>query len=81
MNDYMIMKDITISSKQQKIELIWLVASFCVSCLLNVISIILYKTNWSEIYSQILWVLVITCAIYAVSVGIRITLYLIKRLL
>ena len=74
------MKDITISSKRQKTELIWLAASFCAAILLNVFSIILYKTNWSEIYTQLLWVLIATCALYAVSVGIRIAIYLIKRL-
>ena len=75
------MKDITISSKRQKAELIWLAVSFCVAVLLNVFSIILYNTNWSEIYTQILWVLIITCFLYALSVGVRIVLYYIKRLI
>jgi len=74
------MKDITITSKRQKAEMFWLAACFCMAILLNVFSIMLYKTDWSEVYTQILWVLIITCALYAVSVGIRFTVYLIKRL-
>ena len=74
------MKDLIITSKQQKAELIWLAASFLGAVLLNVFSIIGYKTNWSEIYTQILWVLLITCILYALSVGIRFAIYLIKRL-
>jgi len=73
------MKDITISSKQQKIELIWLSACFVTAVLINVFSIILYKTHWKEMYTQILWVLLIFCVLYALSVGIRICIYLIKR--
>ena len=72
------MKDITISSKQQKIELKWIAGCFCVAFLINVFSIIFYKTNWSEIYTQLLWILLIACILYAVSVGLRILIYLFK---
>ena len=74
------MKDIIISPGQQKIELIWMVACFCAAVLINVFSIILYKTNWSEVYSQFLWVMIITCVLYAGSVGCRIAIYLVKRI-
>ena len=74
------MKDLIITSKQQKAEVIWLVASFLGAVLLNVFSILWYKTNWSEFYTQILWVLLITCILYVLSVGIRFAIYLIKRL-
>ena len=74
------MKDLIITPKQQKAEMIWLVASFFGAVLLNFFSILWYKTNWSEIYTQILWVLLITCVLYVISVGIRLAIYLIKRL-
>ena len=77
------MKDIKITTKRQKIEIIWLVASFCIAILLNVFSIIFYKTAWSELYSQTLWVLTLTGILYALSVGIRVgiwvVIYLYKR--
>ena len=72
------MKEIILSPKQQKAELIWLAASFCAAVLLNVFAIIFYNTDWSELYTQYIWVLIITCVLYAASVGIRIAVYLIK---
>lgn len=74
------MKDLIFTSKQQKMELIWVAACFCIAILMNVFSIIGYKTLWSELYTQLLWVLIITCFLYAISVGIRIAIYLSKRL-
>ncbi|HCC52760.1 MAG TPA: hypothetical protein DEQ30_12490 [Porphyromonadaceae bacterium] len=74
------MKDIHISAGRQKSELKWLAGCFCVAFLLNILSIIIYKTLWSEIFTQFLWVLIITCVLYAVSVFLRFGFYLIKRL-
>jgi len=72
------MKDLLITSKRQKTEIIWFVICFCVAELINLISIIIYDTSWSDLYTQILWVLIITCLLYAVSVALRVCLYLIK---
>ena len=74
------MKAIIISPKQQKIELKWMAVCFCAAVLINVLSIILYETDWSEVYSQFLWVMIIACVLYACSVGCRIAVYLIKRI-
>ena len=74
------MKDIVITSKQQKAELLWLAVCFMGAVLLNIVSIIWFHTNWSEAYTQILWVLLFTCILYALSVGIRIAIFLFKRL-
>jgi hypothetical protein len=74
------MKDLHIPVKRQKSELKWLAGCFCLAFLLNILSIIIYRTLWSEIFTQLLWVLIITCVIYAVSVFLRLGLYLIKRL-
>ena len=72
------MKDILITPKRQIAEIIWLIACFCVAELINMISIIIYGTSWSELYTQVLWVLLITCVLYAISVAFRVFLYLIK---
>jgi len=74
------MKDFLFSAKQQKAELIWLAACFCGAILINIFSILYYQTAWSELYSQWIWVSIITFVLYAVSVGIRVCIYLIKRL-
>jgi hypothetical protein len=74
------MKDLHISAKRQKSELKWSAGCFCVAILLNILSIIMYKTLWSEIFTQLLWVLIITCALYVVSVFVRVIFYFIKKL-
>ena len=74
------LKDFNVTVDRQKTEIKWFAVSFGIAFLLNIISIIAYKTEWSEIYSQILWVLLITCVIYGVSVALRILIYLTKRL-
>jgi uncharacterized membrane protein YbhN (UPF0104 family) len=73
------MKDILITSKRQKSEMIWLVVCFCVAELINLTTIIVYGTSWSELYTQILWVLLFTVFLYAVSIAIRVCLYLIIK--
>ena len=72
------MKDILITSKRQKAEIFWLIACFGIAELINIISIIFYDTSWSELYTQFLWVLIITCLLYAVSIAFRVCLYLIN---
>lgn len=58
------MKDILITVKQQKREfLIWL-ASFALAFLLNVFAISAYGTDWSELGTQLVWVLVLSFLIY-----------------
>ena len=74
------MRDIVITGKRQKAEILWILACFFGAILMNFFAIIGYKTQWNELYSQILWVLLITCVLYAISVGLRVALYLIKRL-
>lgn len=66
------MKDFTIKSKQIKRELYLLAGSVGFAFLLNVYSIIRFKTSWSELYSQLGWVLVIGFFIYLVILIIRV---------
>jgi hypothetical protein len=74
------MKDLHISARRQKSELKWLAGCFCVAFLLNILSILIYETSWSEIFTQLLWVLIITCFLYAVSVFLRLIISFVKKL-
>jgi uncharacterized membrane protein (DUF485 family) len=73
------MKDIHISAKRQKTELYWLLGCFCLAFLLNFTAIITYKTSWTELYSQIFWMLLITFGLYFAILLIRIIYDLIMR--
>ncbi|MDR3252655.1 MAG: hypothetical protein LBT35_03720 [Tannerella sp.] len=75
------MKPIIITTQHLKAELGWLAASFGLAFLLNLAAIIIYKTEWSELYTQILWVLALTVVIYALLTAIRIAYRLIRRIL
>ena len=73
------MKDYLFTAKQQKAEISWFIACFCSAVLMNVFAIIFYQTSWNELYTQILWVALITCGLYALSLAIRVCIYLINR--
>jgi hypothetical protein len=58
------MKDIVIPSRVVKRELLILLVSFVSSFLLNIFSIIKYKTAWVEVFSQLHVVLAVAVVIY-----------------
>ena len=58
------MKDILIKSKKLKKELIILVACFIISVLLNIYSIVKYKTDWSELIGQMHIVVLIAVSLW-----------------
>ena len=66
------MKDIHISVKRQKTELLFLVISFALAFGLNILGIVMYKTEWKEIYTQIRIVLMLGITIYILLVLVRI---------
>ena len=72
------MKDILIPVRLQKLEIIWFIACFFAAIIFNVVSIIIYDTSWSEVYTQWIWVLIIWGVFYAISVAIRVMYYLAK---
>jgi hypothetical protein len=74
------MKDLVISAKRQKTEVKWLAGCFCTAFLLNILSIIIYKTSWSEIFSQLLWIFIIFLILYAATCVLRIICYVVRRL-
>lgn len=65
------MKDIIFSVKQQKTEIKVLFTCIVLAYLLNIISIITFGTEWSELWTQSLWMLILTCGLYALSVVLR----------
>lgn len=77
------MQDIIITSKRIRKETYILLICFAVAFLINIISIIAFKTPWYEMFTQIGYVIVITIILYLIvaffrfiSVGI---IRLIKR--
>jgi len=73
------MKEIIITPKRIKTEIRELIACFFAAFMLNVFAIIYYETSWSELYTQWIWVLIITCGIYALTVAFRVVAYLFKK--
>ncbi len=72
------MKPIIITSKSIKKEFyIWLVLFVCAT-LLNVYSIVKYHTNWSELYSQLGYVLAISIVFYVVIGVVRVLMQSVK---
>lgn len=70
------MQNITINiSKEIKI---WL-SVFVLCNLLNVASIIIYKTFWKELYTQLGFVFMLTCTIYLFVALVRGTVYLFRK--
>lgn len=60
------MKDIVITGRRVRLELYILFTSFVLAELVNSYSIIKYDTPWTELFSQIGFVLILTAIIYAV---------------
>lgn len=72
------MKDYIIKSKQIRTELYLLAGSVGFAFLLNVYSIVRYKTNWSELYTQLGWVVIIGIFIYLIMLLIRVLIKTIR---
>ena len=67
------MKDIVITSKRIKKEIAWFAGCFAIAFITNIVVIIIYKTPWHEIFSQIGYVVVIALVLYMLLLLIRIT--------
>ena len=66
------MKDIIITVERQKTEIKLYLLSFLVANIMNVIGIAMYNTEWTELYSQQIWLLVLAIPIYILTVVLRI---------
>jgi hypothetical protein len=58
------MKEILITTARQKTEVYILLASFIMAISLNIFGIIIYHTEWKELYTQWFPLLVLTLVIY-----------------
>jgi len=72
------MKDFTITSRRQKIEIVTFIICFIIAFGLNVYAIITYEGKWSELYSTIFYVLTFAVFIYVVWTIIRLIFFGIK---
>lgn len=75
------MKDIVISAKRIKKEGYILLICFALAFMTNIISIILFKTPWYEIFTQIGYVIVITVTLYLLVAFFRFIIYLVNKLI
>lgn len=74
------MKDITISGKKIKLEIIIWVCCLCASVLINIYAIVKYNNSWWELLTQLPIVLLISFMIYFFTGIIRFGIYSIHKL-
>lgn len=74
------MKEITLSTRRQKIELWILLGSFVIANLLNLWAIKSYNASMSEMATSFFYVLTFTVVLYALTVIVRLAIYGIARL-
>lgn len=69
------MKDIVITARRIRTELITFLACFICANLLNLYAIIVYNTAYLELFTQVGYVLLFAIALYALWIFIRIIFY------
>jgi hypothetical protein len=74
------MRDTVITARAKKRELKFFGISFILAFLLNILSIILYHTEWKELYTQLGFVIKLSVVIYAVIVVLRLIVIGVARL-
>ena len=74
------MKDIVFTKRRQKKEVLIFGICFAIGFLMNLISIIVYKTPWYEIITQLGYVFVIGLVLYFLLAIVRSIIRLIKNL-
>ncbi len=72
------MKDLTITKKRQKTEIVTLLACFVVAFAFNIYAIIEYKAPVKEIATSIFYVLTFAIVLYVAWTILRILFYIIK---
>ena len=71
------MKDLIITKTRQKTELLIFSICLLLAFLLNVVAILIYDTEWSELWTQLLWVCLIGGMLYGLTVVVRLLFALI----
>ena len=74
------MKDVIITGKKIKKELIILLISFVAAFLLNIYAISKYETDWAEMLGQLHVVLAIALIIYLIVVVLRLIIVGLNRI-
>lgn len=74
------MKDIIIKAEEIRREIFIYLLSFVAACVVNAIAIIVYERPWSELISQIGFVIFISVGIYVLLAMVRILVYLIMKI-
>lgn len=74
------MKDILITSAHLKKEIRLLLGCFIVAFIINIAAIIIYRTPWYEMFSQLGYVIVIALCLYLFIAFFRIVIFLFKRI-
>ena len=72
------MKDTLITAHRKKTEIITALACFALAFLLNIVCIIVYKTPFKEVFTQIGYIVVISVALYVIWTAIRLLVWLIR---
>ena len=75
------MRDLIITSKQLKKEIYILSACFAAAFLTNIVSIILFKTPWYEVFTQLGYVIFIALFFYLLVILVRVIVYMIRKLI
>ncbi|MDR1631773.1 MAG: hypothetical protein LBR97_02655 [Dysgonamonadaceae bacterium] len=73
------MKDTVITAKRKKTEIITLVVCFIIANLINLYAIIRYKTSYTELFSMLGYILVLTVVLYVFWTVIRLFFYVLRR--
>ena len=74
------MKDIVFTKERQKKELLIFGVCFAIGFLMNLISIIIYKTPWYEVFYQLGYVFVIALVLYILLSIVRGVIKLIRSI-
>lgn len=73
-------KDITLSARQIRREIVILLICFAVAMATNIFAIIKYGTPWYEVFTQMGFVLIITAVLFILCIAVRILVWLVKLL-
>ncbi|MFZ4581738.1 MAG: hypothetical protein ACOYM7_03715 [Paludibacter sp.] len=75
------MKDFTISGNRMLRELITFIVCFVIAFSTNVMAIVIYKTQFSELFSSLHYVLIFSFVLYFIWIAIRLLVAPIKYLI
>ncbi|MBO4764802.1 MAG: hypothetical protein J5508_03725 [Bacteroidales bacterium] len=74
------MKDLVISGKKVKRELLIALGCFICAVLINIICIIVYHSHWHEIFTQIGFTVFVAIALYVLLLIVRLIILLCRKI-